>query len=105
MIYALSLSWRSLSGSTLSDLVRHKAAMIPEAPLCCRLRSDRGKELNVQCNGSHNLQQQKERGTLISKLQTFHCEINSDHPHPPYWQKICPENMPYNGGLYGIKVG
>ena len=35
----------------------------------------------------------------------FKVENNSDHPHPPYWQKRCPENMPYNGGLYGIKVG
>ena len=37
-----------------------------------------------------------------------HCaydENNSDHPHPPYLQKICPQNMPYKGGLYGIKVG
>ena len=33
------------------------------------------------------------------------CENNSDHPHPPYLQKICPQNMPYNGGLYGVKVG
>ena len=32
-------------------------------------------------------------------------ENNSDHTHPPYLQKICPENMPYNGGLYGTKVG
>ena len=32
-------------------------------------------------------------------------ENNSDHPHPPYLQKICPKNMPYNGGPYGIKVG
>ena len=32
-------------------------------------------------------------------------ENNSDHPHTPYLQKICPQNMPYNGGLYGIKVG
>ena len=32
-------------------------------------------------------------------------ENNSDHPHPPYLQKICPKNMPHNGGLYGIKVG
>ena len=30
---------------------------------------------------------------------------NSDHPHPPYLQKDNPQNMPYNGGLYGIKVG
>ena len=26
-------------------------------------------------------------------------------PHPHIGKKICPENMPYNGGLYGIKVG
>ena len=32
-------------------------------------------------------------------------ENTSDHPHPPYLQKICPQNMPYNGGPYGIKVG
>ena len=32
-------------------------------------------------------------------------ENNSDHPHPAYLQKICPQNMPYTGGLYGIKVG
>ena len=32
-------------------------------------------------------------------------ENNSDYPHPPYLQKICPQNMPYNGGPYGIKVG
>ena len=25
-------------------------------------------------------------------------ENNSDHPHPLYLQKICPQNMPYNGG-------
>ena len=30
---------------------------------------------------------------------------NSDHPHPPYLQKICHQNMPYNGGPYGIKIG
>ena len=24
-------------------------------------------------------------------------------PHPPYLQKICPQNMPDNGGPYGIK--
>ena len=30
-------------------------------------------------------------------------ENNSDHPHPPYLQKIRSQNMPYNGGLYGIK--
>ena len=32
-------------------------------------------------------------------------ENNPDHPHPPYLKKICPQNMPYNGGSYGIKVG
>ena len=32
-------------------------------------------------------------------------ENNSDHPHPPYLQKTGPQNMPYNGGLYGIKAG
>ena len=25
------------------------------------------------------------------------------NPHHPYLQKTCPQNMPYNGGLYGIK--
>ena len=36
---------------------------------------------------------------------TFSLENNSDHPHPPLLQKICPQNMPYNGGPYGIEVG
>ena len=26
------------------------------------------------------------------------CENNSDHPHPPYLQKMCPQNMPYKRG-------
>ena len=24
---------------------------------------------------------------------------NSDHPHPPYLQKLCPKNMPYMGSV------
>ena len=32
-------------------------------------------------------------------------ENKSDHPHPRYLQKVCPQNMPYNGGPYGIHVG
>ena len=27
---------------------------------------------------------------------------NCSDPHPPYLQKICPQNMPCNGGLHGI---
>ena len=38
-------------------------------------------------------------------MQAVNNENNSDHPHPPYLQKICPKNMPYNRGLYGIEVG
>ena len=26
-------------------------------------------------------------------------------PNPPYLPKICPQNMPYDGGPYGTKVG
>ena len=44
-------------------------------------------------------------GTAIIPFRTRRCENNSDHPHPPYLQKICSQNMPYNGGPYGIKVG
>ena len=28
---------------------------------------------------------------------------NSDQPHRPYLPKTCPQNMLYNGGLYGIE--
>ena len=35
----------------------------------------------------------------------FDSKIILTTPHPPYLQKLCPQNMPYNGGLYGIKVG
>ena len=44
-------------------------------------------------------------GGMGSQGRGRNYENNSDHPHHPYLQKMWPQNMPYNGGPYGIKVG
>ena len=59
-------------------------------------------------NSLTNLRLGLEHASRVSQQARYRkrmVENNSDHPHPPYSQKLCPQNMPYNGGAHGIKVG